>query len=201
LEKLLKPFSYLFHPLFIPLYGTLFYIAFSDNYLVQTKSYVLLFQIIIITILLPLLFFYLLKAFGKVDTIMISDANQRKIPLLLNIMLLGVLVTQGIRKEMFPELHHYLLGGLLSSILAFIMIYFKTKSSIHMLGMGALTFFVIGLDIANDLTLYYTIATLFVVTGFVASSRLVMKAHTLYELFFGYIIGIVPQIVLYKYWL
>jgi len=201
LEKLLKPFSYLFHPLFIPLFGTLFYIVFSDNYLVQTKSYVLLFQIVIITILLPLLFFYLLKTFGKVDSIMISDMNQRKIPLMLNISLLAVLVMRGIRSEMFPELHYYLLGGLLSSGLAFVLLFFKTKASIHMLGIGALTFFVIGLAIATDYDLHYTIATLFVITGFVASSRLAMKAHSLYELFFGYIIGIVPQIILYKYWL
>ena len=67
--------------------GTVFYIFYGENYFAQENFALLLFQVIIITFFLPLAFFYLLKTVGKVDTVMISDVSQRKMPLLLQIIL------------------------------------------------------------------------------------------------------------------
>jgi membrane-associated phospholipid phosphatase len=70
-----------------------------------------------------------------------------------------------------------------------------------MIGLCALTFFIVGLSIHNQLNIIYTIATLFLLIGLVASSRLYMKAHTITELIIGIVIGVVPQIASWYFWL
>jgi hypothetical protein len=160
-----------------------------------------LFQVIIITFFLPLTFFYLLRTFGKVDSIMMSEVEQRKIPLLMQMVLTLVLLYKSITHERFPELYFFFLGGLVSTFIVFLLIYIRFKTSIHMVAISALTFFVMGLSLHYQINIIYTIATLFVLTGIIASSRLYMRAHTQEELVIGYICGCIPQLVLWYFWL
>ena len=201
MKKTLPFFSYLFHPIFIPILGTLFYIFFNQNYYSNQQYFLLIFQVIIITFFLPLSFFYLLKTFGKVDTVMLSDTSQRKIPLLLQIILSIILIEKSVTILRFPELYFFFLAGILSTIIAFILVFAKIKASIHMIAIGALTFFVIGLCLHLQVNGIFLAALLFLITGIVASSRLFMQAHTLKELLIGYIIGVLPQLLLYYVWL
>lgn len=177
------------------------YLQLSDVYFSKGQSYLLLFQILIITFFLPISFFYLLRTFGKVDTIMLSDINQRKIPLITQIILIGVLITQSITVNRFPELFFFFFGGLISTFFAFVLLYAKIKSSIHMIGISVLTFFSIGLSMHNQVNGTYLIAASFFITGLIASSRLQMKAHSLKELAIGYTIGMIPQVGLWFFWL
>lgn len=201
MKKLLPFFSYLLHPIFIPLFGTLAYLIFGDSYFTPAQHFLLLFQVVIITIFLPMAFFYLLKTFGKVDTVMLSEVSQRKIPLLLQISLTAVLVKQSITVDVFPELFYFFLAGIGTTVMAFILLFAQIKASIHMMGMAALTFFVIGLALHNQINLMYTIALLFLLCGLTASSRLYMKAHSLTELVIGFVLGMLPQIACYAYWI
>lgn len=150
---------------------------------------------------MPLSFFYLLRTFGKVDSIMLSEVSQRKIPLLLQIALTTILIQKSVTIDRFPELYFFFLGGILSSFIAFALLFLKIKASIHMIAISALNFFVIGLSIRFEHNLVYTIASLFLLTGVIASSRLVMKAHSMKELIIGYLSGVVPQMLLWILWL
>lgn len=201
MKKVLPFFSYLFHPIFIPILGTLFYILYSEKFYTQEQYYLLLFQVIIITFFLPLSFFYLLRTFGKVDTIMMADVQQRKIPLLMQMILTYVLLQKSITIERFPELFFFFTAGFVSTFLVFILIYFRFKASIHMVAISALNFFVIGLSIHYQINIIYTIASLFVLSGTIASSRLYMRAHTQEELVVGYLSGCIPQLAVWYFWL
>jgi hypothetical protein len=201
LKKYLPFFSYLFHPIFIPLLGTVFYVVLDNSYLSMPQYLLLFLQIIIITFLLPIAFFYLLRTFGKIDNIMLSDISHRKIPLLLHIMLLTVLITKSITLERFPVLFFFFLGGIISAALAFTGLYLKTKASIHMIGISALTIFIIGLSIKNEINTINLVTFFVFMNGLVASSRLVMKAHTNKELLIGFLCGILPQLGLLYFWL
>ena len=201
MKKLLPFFSYLFHPIFIPILGTIFYIYFNQNYYSREQYFLLLFQVIIITFFLPLSFFYLLRTFGKVDTIMLSETSQRKIPLLVQIILTVVLIEKSVTIIRFPELYFFFLAGIFSTTIALILVFFKIKASIHLIALGALTFFGLGLCLHQQVNGIVLVFLLFFITGIVASSRLYMQAHTLKELVFGYLIGIIPQILLFYVWL
>lgn len=201
MKKILPFFSYFFHPIFIPLLGAIFYVLLGSHYFTPLHYFILFLQIIIITILLPISFFYLLKTFGKVETVMLSDISQRKIPLLLQIMLFAILIEKSITFERFPSLYFFFVGGIFSSVFAFILLYLKTKASIHMIGMSSLTVFIIALSIHNEINTINLVAFFVSMNGLVASSRLVMNAHSNKELLIGFLCGAVPQIVLLYFWL
>jgi hypothetical protein len=201
LKKILPFFSYFFHPIFIPLLGTILYVTLDNHYFNLAQCLILFLQIIIITIFLPVAFFFLLRTFGKTDTIMLSDISQRKIPLLLQMMLFAVLIQKSITFERFPSLYFFFVSGILSTLLAFLLLYLKTKASIHMIGISSLTVFIIGLSIHNEINTINTVAFFVIMNGIVASSRLVMEAHSNKELVIGFLCGAIPQCVLLYFWL
>lgn len=69
-----------------------------------------------------------------------------------------------------------------------------------MLGITSLLTFVILLSIHTQNNFIPYIALLIFVCGAVATSRLVMKAHTPNELVLGSLIGIMPQIIFTYFW-
>jgi len=201
LRKILPLFSYLFHPVFIPVLGTLAYFFWGKNYFEPAQQILIVLQIVIITILIPMAFIYLLKTLGKVDSIMIADLSQRKIPLVIQIVLMVVLLRQSITIDRIPELFFFFAGGILSALLTLILLFAKVKASLHMMGISALTVFTIALSIYNQVNLINVIAILLLANGLVAASRLEMKAHTGTELVIGFFFGIIPQLVLLYCWL
>ncbi|WP_264531984.1 hypothetical protein [Flavobacterium sp. N502540] len=201
MKRILPLFSYIFHPIFISMYATLFYLFFKhDLFSTQEKYYVLL-QILIITILVPILFYLLLRSTGHVNSIMIHETSQRKIPLILQCFLYILLVKRSIVISRYPELHFFFLGALFSTILALICSLFKIKASLHMMALSGFTIFVIGLNTHLQLQNPYWSAFLILMTGIVASSRLEMEAHSPNELVIGTFIGILPQLLFLYLWL
>lgn len=201
MKKILTFFSYLLHPVFIPLFGALVYLFCVENYLDVFSKYLLLIQITLITIFIPLTFLYFLKVIGRVDSIMVSDVSQRKIPLFVQIILVTLLVLKSVTFENVPELFFFYLGGIVSAILAFILLFFNVKASIHTTGISSLTVFVIGLSLHENVNWMYSIAFLILLNGILMSSRLIMKAHTIKELVIGFGLGVIPQLVLLRFWL
>jgi len=71
----------------------------------------------------------------------------------------------------------------------------------HLIGMGSLLFYLVGLSIHFEINITLAISFLTIFTGLVATSRLYLKAHTAPELIIGFIIGAFSQLFLYKLWL
>lgn len=201
MKKILPFFSYAFHPIFIPLLGTIFYVLLDSHYFTVAQYLILFLQIIIITILLPVAFFFLLRTYGKIDSVMLSDISQRKIPLLLQLMLFTVLIQKSITFRLFPSLYLFFAAGIISTVLAFLFLYLRIKASIHMIGISALTMFIIALSIHNEINTINLVAFFIIMNGLVASSRLVMNAHSNKELLIGFFCGAIPQSVLFYLWL
>ena len=132
---------------------------------------------------------------------MVYQLPQRKIPLLLQAILIFLLITKSITAEEIPELYYYFLGGLISTFLLLILLILKIKASIHMVGISTLTFFVIALSLHFHYNIIFVIAILVAMNGFVATSRLEMQAHTNKELVIGFFSGMLPQIILSFFWL
>ena len=198
---LLVSFSYVFHPLFIPLMGTLIYLAISPLHYSEAQVLYLCLQVSLLTIFIPLAFYFWLKTVGKADSVMLQKVEQRRIPVFISCILLYILTFKSITQAALPELHFFLLGGLLSNILTFLYLFMKVKASIHQMGIAALTCFVMGLSMNYHVDLSYGIALLLLLNGLVASSRLTMQAHTYQELVIGLGIGSIPQLALWWYWL
>jgi membrane-associated phospholipid phosphatase len=132
---------------------------------------------------------------------MVTNVSQRKIPLLLHIILLLILITYTITKDTIPELFYFFTGSIISSLIALILVYFEKKISLHMLGISSLTVFCISSCIHFQVYEIQFISILLFCNGLVASSRLYMKAHSTNELILGYLIGLLPQMIVLLFWL
>lgn len=187
--------------MFIPAVATILYLFFNGvNFANQEKIFILS-QVLILTVVIPVLVFFLLRATGNIDNAMAVKASQRKIPLLLHCFLIIILVRTSITIDPYPELHFFLLGGLMSSLLALILLFVRIKASLHMIAISSLTVFIIGLSLHLHIQNFLTVAALLLLNGVIATSRLEMKAHTIKELLLGFILGIVPQFLLLALWL
>jgi len=201
LKKILPLFSYFFHPLFIPVLTLVYFFILDENILVPAEKYLLLIQVVIVTILIPISFYFLLRSLGKIDSVMAHETRERKAPLILHAILIYLLLRQSTAFDMIPELYYFFLGVLLSTIAALVLVFLKTKVSLHMMGMGGFLFFIIGLGIHNRLNVVNLAAFWMLITGLTGSSRLAMGAHDTKELMFGFFFGLLPQVALWYFWL
>lgn len=201
LRKILPAFSYLFHPLFISVYAVILFFFFGKHSYDYREVYLVIIQIVIITIFIPLTIYYLLLSLGKVDSIMLAHKNQRRLPLLIHSILLLILIRKSITIDYFPILYFFFLASFISTFWAFVFLFSKFKVSLHQLAIASLTVFVIGISMHYNVRMLWIIAPLIICNGLVASSRLVMKAHTPTELILGGLIGVIPQMGLLYFWL
>jgi hypothetical protein len=201
LKKILPVFSYIFHPIFTPAIATFIYFLFTLSDFKTEEIIFVFIQVTILTILIPISFYFFLRSTGRVDSIMIADIDQRKIPLLLQCFIIILLVQKSVTIERYVDLHFFFLGALLSTLTALILLFCNIKASLHMLAISSLTVFVFGLNIQHQANATYLVIFFVLITGFVASSRLEMKAHTPKELLIGLLIGSISQSLLLFLWL
>jgi hypothetical protein len=201
-KKCLPIFSYIFHPIFVSIYGTLFFFSIAKNYYYNPQILITLLQVTILTVLLPLSLFFLLRSLGMLHSFTEASLTERRLPITIQAVFLFVLINESISREIFTELYFFFLGGLISAVLVLSAVLLKFKASLHMIGISALTAFIYGLCNYYQLPLSsYIIGICIICMGFVASSRLYKKAHSPIELLAGTAIGIIPQLLLYNYWL
>ena len=110
MKKILPSFSYIFHPMFIPAMATLFYLFYNDADFVTHEKIFVFFQVVIVTVFIPILAFLLLRATGNIDSVMISKISQRKIPLIIHCFLIILLVRKSITIDRYTELHFFFIG-------------------------------------------------------------------------------------------
>ena len=195
LQKTLPFFSYLFHPIFISFFGTLVYFSITHSFFFINQIYLIGIQVLILTILLPLSLYFLLKSMGKVSSFSEADIQQRKLPLLIQAFLLYVLFYRSASLEISPELFYFFQGGFWCAVLAFVLLLFRVKASLHMMGVVSLVVFTAFLSVKYYTSISYLLVG-FLLIGLVASSRLYMKAHTVRELLVGSFLGFSTQIAM-----
>ncbi len=201
MRLLLKVASYIFHPLWMPFVGSLLYFFLTPRFFPQPIIEAKLLAIAIITLFIPVVFYYLLKNLGKASSMFLCDVKERKWPLFFFIILIIMVLKQILNEYNFPALYYYFVGILFSSITCYLLTLIKFKVSLHMVGLTGFTMFVIALTIHYHLNLIYSITFLTASLGLTASSRLLAKAHTYPELILGFFIGLIPQIIVINYWL
>lgn len=201
INHLLKSISFVFHPLLMPLLGVVFYFSKTPRFIPDPVLKAKLFSITILTVILPLLLYYLLKTLQKVDSIYLETTHERKLPLLLNALIISLVLIRVLPQNEIPELYFFFIGILISTITCFVLAVVKFKASIHMIAASGFFMFAVALAIHFKVNINGTIALMFIILGAIATSRLHLKAHTPAELLIGFFVGIMPQLILLNYWI
>ena len=184
MKLLLRLASYIFHPLWMPFAGSLFYFLMIPSFFPVEIIKAKLMAIAIITVFIPIVFYFLLKNLGRAQNVFLENVQERRWPLFFFALLNVMVLHQILNFYNYPGLYFYFSGILISTILAYLFTWLKVKVSLHMMGISGLLMFVLGFSMYFHIYFIYTIAFLIVVTGLTASSRLYYKAHSASELIF-----------------
>lgn len=196
-----KAISYIFHPLFIPISGTFAYFLITPKYSPLELQSGNILPIFILTVIIPIITFFILKNIGYVYSVQLPTIKERKYPLLINLVLLLMIVFKVIPNNYVIELYFFFVGLVGATFATIVLLFFKIKSSMHLLGMGSLLMFLINLSIHFEINITIAISFFILAIGLVVTSRLYFKAHNKIELLIGLCIGLISQLLTVKYWL
>ncbi|HMQ43208.1 hypothetical protein [Mariniflexile maritimum] len=201
MDRVLRSISFIFHPLIMPLLGVLFYFSKSPRFIPKEIVQAKLISLFILTLVLPILLYFLLKTLNKVQSIHLKSTNERIFPLALNCVIVLIILQRIITASQIIELYYFFVGVLISTMACLMLAVFKFKASIHMISISGLFMFFINLSIHFSINILGTLVLMSIIMGAVATSRLHLKAHTYTELLTGVFIGTIPQLILVTYWL
>ncbi|WP_289038753.1 hypothetical protein [uncultured Zobellia sp.] len=201
MKVFLKAISYVFHPLFIPVAGTLAYFLITPKYSPIAIQSANVLPIFILTVIIPIIVYFILKNLGLVTSIFMSSARERRYPIYIHTTLLLFVVYKVIPNTNIAELHFYFVGLIIASLTTLITLFFKLKISMHLMGMGSLVMFLTALSIHFEVNITLGLSIFTLLTGLVATSRLYLKAHTRAEIILGFLVGFLSQLMIIRFWL
>jgi hypothetical protein len=192
MQQLARFFSFVFHPIFVPVYMLLFVYA-SDPYLQYiipiNKMKPVLILLVVNTIIMPIISFLYLRKKGVFTTLFLEETNERKIGIM--ILFLFHLISYLLwRKLQLPASFLSLFLGILVSLASVFFITGFFKISLHTLAFGGIVGAILGLYRAHGFIDYSVLSFAILGLGIIASSRLVLNAHSPKEVNFGAILGV-----------
>lgn len=190
--------SYIFHPLFIPIYVMAFLVwvhpyAFAGIRPRQRIMY--LAAVFFSTGFLPIFSVLLMRALGFVQSIYLRTQRERIIPYAAAIIFyFWIWYVFHNLQEVPPSLVRFLLGSFLAVCAAWLF-NISYKISMHAIAMGGLVMFFLIQVLSNqeDTALYLSVALL--VAGLVCTARFIVSDHTRREVYAGLLAGMACQLV------
>jgi membrane-associated phospholipid phosphatase len=192
-----KIISNIFHPLLMPVIGLLI-IFNTDSYINYTIPIDLKKAVIILiatsTFIIPLLISLLLLNRKLINSLEMETSKERIIPYAFTIVFYVFTLYMLKQAPIPPVIFNFIIGATLSVIMAFI-INIKWKISAHMIGIGGL--FGALLCISLILEVYVTpyIILSLIVAGLVGSSRIILNAHNSPQIYAGFLLGVICQVI------
>jgi hypothetical protein len=192
-------FSYVFHPLFIPVIATWYLAYIHQGYFTGITPHNKLFIIIKVienTLIFPGATVLLLKAVGFIKSIFLKTQRERIfVYVAANFFYFWMYLVFRSQPEVPSILTAFIFGIFLSSSVGlFANIYFKI--SMHGLGMGALSGLLLLIIFSGSPYNIFPAAMLvFLMTGFVSSSRLIVSDHHPFDIYTGIFFGIICQFI------
>ncbi|THD69030.1 hypothetical protein E7Z59_01485 [Robertkochia marina] len=196
-----KLISFVFNPLFMPFGGTLAYFLVTPRFSPPENIRAILAAVFIITVAIPILFFFLLRNVGWIRSSGMEEVAERRIPLAIYIVLTWVVSAKIIPSSYSTELYFFFVGVLGALLTCLFLVYFKYKASMHMMGISGLTTFLIGLSFHFEKNIVVALSLLVLSIGAVASARLYQRAHSTHEIVTGLFVGFVTQLITFGHWL
>ena len=193
-----RTISYLFHPLFVPLYIGVFFIyevrVFNDRTDWQNK--IIFLQFFTYYTFFPLMTTLLSKALGFIQSVYLKTQKDRILPYIV-CEIFYFWAWYVFRNLHFPkEVVMFALGVFLACSLGLILNSYM-KISMHTISLGVVCafFLVAGMFSTASYGIYISIA--FVIAGVTATSRLIDSDHSQKEVYFGFFAGMLAEVVAY----
>ncbi len=195
---LYKLISYIFHPLLFSFIGSFIYLLLTPKHLAKKQEYILLLIIFISTYILPIFLLALLKKLNLIKTYRLESIEERKFPVLFFIILSFMVGNLLLNIKIVDLLAYSFFGTSLAMTATYFLFNLKIKTSLHTLGIGGILGFVLIMSYEYKLNFNLVIALLFILSGIIAFSRLKLNAHKPKEVYIGFLIAMITQLISYQ---
>jgi len=209
-------FSYIFHPLFVLVYILGLTLVFNPYlFQVQDEKVRVTFYVysLMSIVVMPIVAILILKQVNIIKSLSMENRMERIGPLILIGVLYFWLFLNYKNTSSVPIIFTaFLLGGVISVFVAFFINNF-TKISLHTVGMGGFVAAIIILKYNlnyNHLDIdipflgnyridsYFILLVSIVLAGLIGTFRLFLNSHSKDQIYLGYIVGFLAQIIAYK---
>ena len=196
LKAIANIISYIFHPLFIPLYITYFILKIHAYQFAGMDEWGKTLNLLLVAItccFMPLVSVLLLRALNFIDSIYLKTQKDRIAPYIIS-MIFYFSTWYFFKKEHYvPELVSMGLAIFNASVAGFLL-NISMKVSMHAIAMGVMTTFIaiFAFHETVNLSLYLSVALL--ISGIVCTSRLIVSDHHPAEIYIGFIAGVLSQL-------
>ena len=192
--------STIFHPIFFPVYGLLF-INWADVYklagLDETNK-VKFFSIIILnTIIFPVITVVIMKRLGFVKNVFLRGREERIIPFITGGLFYfwTFMVVRSLSISTF--ITEIFLGASLVVFACFFLTLFF-KISIHCAAAGGFMAIALFMTFSAPHNLEIPLMIIIILAGMIGSARWYLKEHVPFEIFSGYAVGFLSQLIAFK---
>ena len=191
-------FSYLFHPIFIPLYVTWMLAFIHPNYFVGFSTmgkYKILLLVAINAFAFPLITVLLLKGLGFINSIFLRTQKDRIIPYIAS-MTFFFWTQYVLREQNFVPriLVAFMFGVFISSSAALIANIYH-KISMHAIGMGGMLGLFLVVMQQNTMLMTGPLTFVLLTTGIVCTTRMIVSDHQPKEIYTGLVVGLICQFI------
>ena len=214
-------FSVVFHPLLILSYMLIILLLvnpqlFGVSHISKTHSVILILTIFLSTFFIPLFSVIMLKLLDFIESIEMQNRSDRTVPYIITAMIYLSIYRYLLYFPRVPEAYKsFVLGSIIGLFIAFFINLFS-KISAHAVGMGGLLGMIVitmllfsydgfSLDFGSLGIFYISIQALLIITiiltGLVGTSRMVLNAHHLQDLYGGVIVGFSTQFIALQFFI
>ncbi|MFA5780746.1 MAG: hypothetical protein WC868_00560 [Bacteroidales bacterium] len=189
--RIAKTITYLFHPIFLPLYCLLLLFnlkSFFSFGIVLNARLMLIGFVVITTIIFPLIIVFLMKRQGLIQSYLMETRQERRYPYLI-IAVFYFLTYNIFRQLQLPDIYTFYMMGATFLVIVVIIINIWWKISIHMVGIGGVFGIVAGLSLNMSLDLMFPIMVIILIAGLVGYARLKLNSHKPSEIYTGFFVG------------
>jgi hypothetical protein len=187
-----KIFSYLFHPLFMTIFGVfiIFNAGIYNSDLPRQYYQFVYTMVFLCNILLPLAIIASLIFFRKLKDSIIEEQHERLLPLLFT-MISFYACYYIVSKLSSSAIVNFFLGSTVLVMAAVLVITFFWKISMHMAGIGGISGLTLFLIYFYQADIVLLLSCVILITGIISSSRLASGSHTILQVIGGYFLGLI----------
>ncbi|MBK9255816.1 MAG: hypothetical protein IPM42_10040 [Saprospiraceae bacterium] len=209
--------SIIFHPLFVISYVFSFLMVANPwlfGYNDDKSKGLLIISVLTLSVMFPLISIFMMRALGLISGLKMADKKERIGPLIATGLFYLWLYVNIRKNDMVPEAFSFFLLGTVIALFMGLFLNSFTKISLHTIGAGGFLagVFLIGYNftygrfevflpfirklyiVSTDLVILVVI----LIAGLVGTSRLYLKVHSEDEIYGGYMVGIIAQILAYR---
>ncbi len=193
---LAKIISYIFHPLFIPVYLAYF--------IMQVRSYefaglddwnrtLKLLVFIVSCSFVPLVTVLLLRGLNFIDSIFLKTQKDRIAPYIICMIFYFSVWYWFKKNHEIKDLLSMSMAVFNASVFGFLVNIFM-KVSMHAIAVGVMCTFIALLGFTDTVSYSFYLSVAVLIAGVVCTSRLIVSDHSPIEIYFGFLIGVFSQL-------